>query len=186
MDMRTPDNPEKRRAREALYRSAAAPKIAARQARYLAKNRDVLLIRKAAYRAEHRDEIAARKALWRAKNKEKIAAENLKYKTENPERAAIHAARHRARKQGNRRFARTARDRNRQIARQRGRCFYCPTALEPGRGTHEEHVIPLSRGGRDAVGNIVYACPRCNLSKGTGTVMEWRMRQRRIAAVKAA
>lgn len=37
-----------------------------------------------------------------------------------------------------------------------------------------DHVLPLSRGGRHCIGNLVPACLRCNTSKGNLTVVEWR------------
>ncbi len=50
-----------------------------------------------------------------------------------------------------------------------GVCAYC---LKPG-ATHIEHCTPLSRGGWNALDNVVMACPTCNLSKGTRTVLEF-------------
>jgi 5-methylcytosine-specific restriction endonuclease McrA len=37
-----------------------------------------------------------------------------------------------------------------------------------------DHIIPLSRGGTDSVGNLMPLCGRCNSSKGTKTLTEWR------------
>ena len=59
------------------------------------------------------------------------------------------------------------------------RCFYC------GRPVHEaaqpiqdsltrDHLIPLSRGGSNDIGNIVPACFNCNRLKGTMTIEEFR------------
>jgi 5-methylcytosine-specific restriction endonuclease McrA len=45
---------------------------------------------------------------------------------------------------------------------QEGRCFWC---AEPADLTID-HVVPVSRGGRHEVSNIVGACRRCNSSKG--------------------
>lgn len=42
-----------------------------------------------------------------------------------------------------------------------GRCVYCDTGLYE----HQDHVIPLARGGAHALYNIVPACSRCNLTK---------------------
>jgi HNH endonuclease len=42
-------------------------------------------------------------------------------------------------------------------------CFYCGTT---GRMTID-HVVPRHRGGSDAIGNLVFACPSCNFSKLT-------------------
>ena len=53
------------------------------------------------------------------------------------------------------------------------RCAYCgqrPTVLV------QDHVIPLSRGGRHAIANILPACRSCNASKYNHLLMEWRLR----------
>jgi 5-methylcytosine-specific restriction endonuclease McrA len=60
----------------------------------------------------------------------------------------------------------------------RNPCIYCGS-------THRlsiEHVIPVSRGGRHAVGNIASACLSCNCSKRDQTVMEWRLKCLRASA----
>lgn len=67
------------------------------------------------------------------------------------------------------------RDWLRLIARQRGICAYCQ---QPTTEWHMEHVIPLSRGGRHAIGNIAATCPACNLSKHNSLLIEWRYRDR--------
>lgn len=59
--------------------------------------------------------------------------------------------------------------------RQRGRCFYCDTPCE----LTMDHVVPLSRGGRHALANIVGACHSCNASKNSSLLIEWRLRQGR-------
>lgn len=62
------------------------------------------------------------------------------------------------------------RDLRRLLDRQRGCCFYCdqpePTTLD--------HLIPLVRGGRHSIGNLVWACRTCNTSKGGRLVVEYR------------
>ncbi len=49
------------------------------------------------------------------------------------------------------------------------RCIYCgspgPLAID--------HVVPVSKGGRDAPDNVVPACKSCNSSKGAKNVDEW-------------
>lgn len=58
------------------------------------------------------------------------------------------------------------------VNRQRGLCFYC--------GKYErltmDHVVPLCRGGRHAIANIVGACGSCNKSKNGSLLIEWRLR----------
>jgi len=61
---------------------------------------------------------------------------------------------------------------NRELFRRDGHmCLYC------GRPHHDEeltrdHVIPISRGGRDHWANVVAACRRCNTHKGGRTPEE--------------
>jgi 5-methylcytosine-specific restriction endonuclease McrA len=47
-----------------------------------------------------------------------------------------------------------------------GRCTYCGVALHPFRTFTVDHVIPRSRGGTNALENLVGACPTCNGRKG--------------------
>ncbi|WP_203620386.1 HNH endonuclease [Streptomyces sp. SID8499] len=41
-----------------------------------------------------------------------------------------------------------------------------------------DHVIPLSRGGQHAEGNLVPACKSCNSSKGDKLLIEWLLVKR--------
>ncbi|MEV6024830.1 HNH endonuclease [Streptomyces sp. NPDC052036] len=70
------------------------------------------------------------------------------------------------------RYSVTARDLSRLWGRYEDGCAYCG---ERSPSLHQEHVIPISRGGADGIGNLVPACPDCNLAKGDRTVMEWRL-----------
>jgi 5-methylcytosine-specific restriction endonuclease McrA len=67
-------------------------------------------------------------------------------------------------------------DIDRLRARQRGYCFYCSKKMKV---EHLEHVIPLSRGGKHSLGNIVLACSHCNHRKSDKFVMEWRTGKKR-------
>lgn len=44
------------------------------------------------------------------------------------------------------------------------RCYWCGAKTLPG-DRHLDHIIPLSKGGADAVANLCVSCPRCNLTK---------------------
>lgn len=71
------------------------------------------------------------------------------------------------------------RDWSRTLNRFDHRCAYCG---RKGRMT-VDHVVPLSRGGRNAVGNVLPACRQCNSSKHARFLSEWRLdRHRRSAA----
>lgn len=48
-------------------------------------------------------------------------------------------------------------------------CIYCGGPHE-----HDDHVIPLSRGGTHERANLMPACASCNCSKGDKLLEEWR------------
>ena len=54
------------------------------------------------------------------------------------------------------------------FARDRSLCLYCGRHCARGELTRD-HVLPLSRGGRDIWENVVTACLACNLRKGSRT-----------------
>lgn len=64
-----------------------------------------------------------------------------------------------------------------------GHCWYCgrELVLEEGTGDRQcintftvDHLIPLSRSGRDEISNKVPACFRCNKRKANRTLDEYR------------
>lgn len=54
------------------------------------------------------------------------------------------------------------------FARDRNLCLYCGNHFARG-GLTRDHVVPLSRGGRDCWENVVTACLACNVKKGGRT-----------------
>ena len=54
---------------------------------------------------------------------------------------------------------------------QSGVCAYCESALT--RGYHVDHMVALSRGGRNDWSNLAVTCGSCNRSKGMMTVEEF-------------
>ena len=57
------------------------------------------------------------------------------------------------------------------LNRHRHRCAYCGS----GGKLEMDHVIPISRGGRHALANILPACRACNSSKSAKYLSEWRL-----------
>lgn len=55
---------------------------------------------------------------------------------------------------------------------QRGKCYWCGEAL--GQDATADHLIPLSRGGEDAISNVVAAHAACNRRKGSLMPTEYR------------
>jgi 5-methylcytosine-specific restriction endonuclease McrA len=110
---------------------------------------------------------------WAVRNPEKKLAAGKRWRDANPEKCRAYVDNRRAYRVGANRSKIEERDIRRMLERQDGRCFYCSV---PVRGRHEiEHLVPLSRGGRHSIGNIVASCRFCNRSKGAKTVMEFRL-----------
>jgi 5-methylcytosine-specific restriction endonuclease McrA len=56
-----------------------------------------------------------------------------------------------------------------------GGCAYCGVTGEP---LQRDCVLPISRGGRYTLGNVVPACRSCNASKCNSEVTGWLRRKR--------
>ena len=56
------------------------------------------------------------------------------------------------------------------VARAGGSCEYCRLLEAPtGVTFHVEHIVPRSKGGQTALGNLALSCPGCNMAKGSRT-----------------
>lgn len=108
-----------------------------------------------------REEIISRSKLWGEENPEKVKA--AKANNRRKRRAARHASR----------GSFTAEEFAELCERYGDRCLRCgdtEAALEA------DHVVPLTRGGSDDIGNIQPLCGRCNRSKFVG-VEDYRPEQ---------
>lgn len=52
-----------------------------------------------------------------------------------------------------------------------GRCAYCGEKCDD---LTLDHIIPLSKGGKHSIANVVPACPHCNYSKQASTAEQWQ------------
>ncbi|MCW2904686.1 MAG: hypothetical protein JWO67_6951 [Streptosporangiaceae bacterium] len=66
------------------------------------------------------------------------------------------------------------RDWQRLVRRYGGRCAYCSAPVEK---PDLDHVVPIARGGRHAIGNVLPACPPCNARKQAQLLSVWRYRR---------
>jgi 5-methylcytosine-specific restriction endonuclease McrA len=57
-------------------------------------------------------------------------------------------------------------------------CAYCDERIDGQ--PDPDHVIPLSRNGRNDIGNIVACCRPCNSDKSDMTLDEWALERMRL------
>lgn len=106
------------------------------------------------------DEAAEQKRIWRKSNADKVAATNRRYRETHPETVRIARRKRKARLRGVPSEPYTRDD----VLRAWGVICYLCDSIVPD-DWQVEHVIPISRGGHDTVGNVRPACPGCNHSK---------------------
>jgi 5-methylcytosine-specific restriction endonuclease McrA len=116
---------------------------------------------------------------YRAKNRAVLRDRRRRWHAANPERARelgrAAERRRRTRLAGGEVLTVTAQDWTALCARYGNRCAYCGA---PG-PLQKDHIIPITRGGRHAIGNLLPACKSCNTSKGNRLLSEWRRRTHR-------
>lgn len=102
-----------------------------------------------------------------------IRASVAAWRIANPDRCKVNSARYKARRRGWEGDGPgvSVTDWVRTLNRFDHRCAYCGELPEL---LHMDHVVPLSRGGQHAIGNVLPACPGCNLSKNAKFLAEWR------------
>lgn len=111
-------------------------------------------------------------AKWQKENPEKVRVRNSKWAKANKEKGASYTQSYRARKNNNNKYDISDKF---FINLYNSNCIYCGSSKE----IQADHVIPVSRGGAQSVGNLVPACKPCNTSKGAKTITEWKMAKRK-------
>lgn len=111
------------------------------------------------------------------KNRNSILEKTARYIKMNPQVAAANKAMRKTSKKGQIR----GKDLLALLRRSDGRCTYCKGVLSVGGQSCDsslnwDHIIPVSRGGPGAIGNLTPSCRKCNLEKRSMLVMEWRIR----------
>jgi 5-methylcytosine-specific restriction endonuclease McrA len=149
------------------YRLENVEKIKTLNANYFASNKQKLSIASKNWRSNNSERKAATDRLWVLENREKVRANANRWAEKNPDKKSLSRQIRRARLQQSKIFLVT----NLQLKKLMTRpCMYCG-----GQAQHIDHVIALSRGGSHSIGNLVPSCAACNLSKGSKTIMEWKI-----------
>ena len=148
------NNPDKRKAVDARYRR---------------NNREKC---RAASRKSYRKKPAkykARTRAWANRHPDKVREYDRNFKARNRTLLAMRSSKRRAQKV--RAGGEFTKDEWLMLCQDTGyRCVYCGVVDAK---LHADHVVPLSRGGRHDISNIVPACARCNCSKGAKPLVLW-------------
>lgn len=183
-------------ATDRVYRERMADQLRAKKRDYYLANRDRLTAKSAKWRASRTDEQRLADAEYqrewarvayvdgrprsaatiqrarerRAEKRDEIRAYEAAYRSANAERRRDWEAARRARIRDADVRVVPERDWRRTLARHDHRCAYCGS----GGKLTQDHIIPLARGGRHSIGNLIPACGRCNSSKNDRLLIEWR------------
>jgi 5-methylcytosine-specific restriction endonuclease McrA len=151
---------------------------------YYLKNRERIIARSKAYSEANREQVRAKgrqRALrdkeknnerakqWYLANKELMKARAVAWKKANPDKVRANTRDYATRKR-KALGSFSTKDYIKLLNRYLGLCAYCGV----NKANSIDHVLPLSRGGTNYIGNILPACGSCNYSKGPRTLVEWR------------
>ena len=114
------------------------------------------------YYDHNRDSLLPKSRAWHAKNKDRHRALNKRWHAANPEARRIHQSKRRARRKACAGNFTPAQIRE-LFAKQREKCVFCLISIK--QSYHIDHIMPLSRGGSNGIGNIQLLCPICNQRK---------------------
>lgn len=145
------------------------------------------------YYKKHYKRLMLYKKTYRDLNREKInsyareyskthAAQIFKYRRKNKLKAAIRSKRSEKKNYDKRRqrdhlrramiSKPVSRARIRKMVQDTKNCVYCKRSIV-GLRFHLDHAVPLKRGGKHHISNIVVSCKRCNLTKRDKTIPEF-------------
>lgn len=156
-------------------------KIRARNLRWYYANADHAKASAKRWQAANRDKVRGYVAKWSAANPEwerqwaaanpdRVRAKTRRYLEAHPGKSQEWNAVRRSRRLAAETYVVTAADWRRLCERHRNQCFYCGEA----RPLTQDHIIPLTRGGRHSIGNLVPACKSCNSRKNARLIVEWK------------
>lgn len=147
------------------------------QKKYYNENKKKILNYKKQYYLDNADKILERDRIYQEKNAEKIRAYKRQYKKENRDLFNSYKQKRKAKKDKLPATLTAQQWEATKKAFDYG-CAYCGMFEERhlqefGENLHQDHFVPLSKGGGYTLENIVPACRRCNSSKGDRLFEEW-------------
>lgn len=185
----TPDQRQKKRARDAEYSRKNKDRRSAYQKAYYEKNKTEALLFQNAYYAKNRVAIKANTRKYYRENKAESLEYQRQYRIVN--KAAISA---RGKLYAKRKPEIISRNRNLRHARKKGAiigntrtiaewekswrkqksvsCYWCARNTDTKRA-QVDHIIALAKGGAHSIENLCISCSNCNQRKSAKTLEQW-------------
>lgn len=129
--------------------------------------------RNRAYYRANREKVQAKNARWKAQNPKRALEIYREHYRANPEQYKERCARRRARKHASAGEF-TEAEFQAKLSAYKHRCHWCREKIVGA--AHRDHLIALTQGGSNDIGNIVPSCARCNKSKAAR--MPWEFNGR--------
>ena len=171
---------ERARQRARAWHAANPEKAAERKKIWHAENKEKLAPKRAAYYQKNKSKIIEKQKIHNAANLEKVKAYHLDYEARNKDKRKGWRIANRELKrllQNNRRLkivgtlskgiVKTL------MAQQQNLCNGCAADLTVTK-YHIDHIIPVSKGGKNIDSNVQLLCVSCNTSKGVKDFDEWK------------
>jgi 5-methylcytosine-specific restriction endonuclease McrA len=155
-------------AQKAVYNKANRARQSKLRKIYYEKNQDRLRSEKRKHYLANGETIRAKNRAWAKSNREKMNSYYRQYAVDRPDVILKKRIKRRVRMMTNGVFQVTKKDLRRLLGKP---CVYCGA----DKNMTLDHVIPIARGGRHSVGNLMPLCLSCNTSKQDKTFMEFRM-----------
>lgn len=140
-----------------------------RKLSYLA-NRETEIANALAWQARNPEKHKANLARWRSENTEHLKNYTNEWRANHPGVHANNVRKRKAKIKNNGVFVISEKELRKLYLSD---CLYCGS-LE---NITADHVIPINKGGRHSIGNLVPACLSCNSSKRDLFLMEWKYKK---------
>lgn len=178
-------NREKIRAQQKEYHKEYIEKnkseILAYQAEYRKNNKEKLSEVGKSYYSLNKDNVNERNNKNYLKRRDVVLENQRRYRQENKDKVLVKQRNRRARLSGNA-GTHTEKEINDLLLRQKNKCANptCRACIKKRENRHLDHVIPVSSGGRNDIGNLAWLCVKCNLSKGAKDPIVWAQKMGRL------
>lgn len=145
-------------------------KVLASKSKYYESNKDRVRQISRDWKRANPEKVSKSSSIYFQNNKEKIYEYKKNWDKNNPEKLSQYRSNYRARKYENGVFEVTDKFLRKLKS---SPCVNCGSMDR----IEEDHIIPVSRGGRHSEGNLQPMCRSCNASKQDKFMVEWRMLQ---------